>query len=194
MISTFKAKEPKKPRLAKCKVCGGKYVRTRPLQSVCLNIACAVQHGRNVAAKKERREIFEKKKKLKSRSDYLKEAQQIFNAYRREIARVNGYPCISSGRPLDWSVNQVDAGHYRSIGSAPHLRFDERNVHAQSKHDNQFLSGNTVEYRKGLIERIGLEAVEALEADNRPRKFTIEELKAIKQEYKLKLKNLKAVQ
>jgi hypothetical protein len=102
-----------------------------------------------------------------------------------------GHPCISSGRPLDWSGNQTDAGHFRSVGSAPHLRFNEDNVHAQSKHDNQFLSGNAVEYRIGLIARIGLDRVEALESDNAARKWTIEELMQIRDEYRLKLKKLK---
>jgi hypothetical protein len=31
---------------------------------------------------------------------------------------------------------------------------------------NRYLSGNVAEYRKGLIERIGIEKVEALEAMN----------------------------
>ena len=84
----------------------------------------------------------------------------------------------------------MDAGHYRSRGSAPHLRFDERNCHAQSKKDNRYLSGNAVDYRIGLIARIGLEAVESLESDQTPRKWTIEELKAIKAEYRQKLKEL----
>jgi hypothetical protein len=77
----------------------------------------------------------------------------------------------------------VDAGHYRSRGSAPHLRFDERNVHAQRKQCNRYDSGNVVGYRIGLIERIGLEAVEALECDQTSRDHSIEALKAIKAKY-----------
>ena len=92
---------------------------------------------------------------------------------------------------MDWTGNNVDAGHYRSVGSAPHLRFDERNCHAQSKHDNRYLAGNAVEYRKGLIQRIGLKAVEELEADNTPRKWSREELVQIRDKYRAKLKELK---
>ncbi|MFP5499771.1 MAG: recombination protein NinG, partial [Gammaproteobacteria bacterium] len=99
--------------------------------------------------------------------------------------------CISSGKPLDWSGNAVDAGHYRSVGSAPHLRFDERNCHAQSKQDNRFLSGNAVDYRIGLIARIGQEAVDALEADQSVRKYTVEQIKGIKAYYRAKTRKLK---
>ena len=84
-----------------------------------------------------------------------------------------------------------DCGHYRSTGSAPHLRFDERNAHAQRKVCNRWGAGRAVDYRIGLVARIGLEAVEALESDNAPRKWTREELIAIRDTYKQKLKELK---
>lgn len=53
--------------------------------------------------------------------------------------------------------------------------------------------GETVSqaFRAGLIDRIGLEAVEALEADHQPRKYTVEELKAITTEYRAKTRELK---
>jgi hypothetical protein len=144
-----------------------------------------------VAAQESRKVIRLRKEALKTRSDWMKEAQRAFNAFVRARDQVAGYPCISSGRPLDWSGNGVDAGHYRSVGSAPHLRFNEDNCHAQSKHDNQWKSGNAVDYRINLIKRIGLERVEALEADNEPRKYRIHELKEIIETYRRKTKELK---
>lgn len=142
------------------------------------------------AAKEDRAETKRRKEKLKTRSDYLKEAQRAFNQFIRERDRASGYPCISSGRPLDWSGNKTDAGHWRSTGAAPNLRFNEDNCHAQSKHDNQFLAGNAVEYRVRLIERIGLERVEALESDNAPRKFTADDLIEIRDTYRAKANEL----
>lgn len=142
------------------------------------------------AAKEDRAETKRRKEKLKTRSDYLKEAQRAFNQFVRERDRAAGYPCISSGRPLDWSGNKVDSGHYRSTGAAPQLRFNLDNAHAQSKHDNQFLAGNAVEYRVRLIERIGLERVEALECDNTPRRFTSDELIEIRDAYRAKANEL----
>ena len=48
-----------------------------------------------------------------------------------------------------------------------------------------------MDYRLGLIQRIGLERVEALEADNTSTKWTAELLREIKTTYKAKLKELK---
>ena len=118
-------------------------------------------------------------------------SQRAFNEFIRWRDRVAGHPCISSGRALDWSGNMTDCGHYRSVGSSPHLRFDERNAHAQSKHDNQFLSGNVVAYRIGLIERIGLEAVDALECDQEPRKYSAQDLIDMAAQYRAKTRELK---
>ncbi|MFJ1336777.1 recombination protein NinG [Pseudomonas caricapapayae] len=147
--------------------------------------------ARKAIAQRERREIKVRKEKLKSRGDYLREAQQAFNAFIRMRDQLAGHVCISSGRPLDWNGNAVDAGHYRSVGAAPHLRFDERNVHAQSKQDNRYLSGNATDYRIGLIRRIGLAEVEDLERDQSVRKYTIDDLKEIAARYRAKLKALK---
>jgi hypothetical protein len=121
----------------------------------------------------------------------IKVADRAFAAFIRERDRQAGHPCISSGRPLDWSGNQVDAGHYRSRGAASHLRYDEDNCHAQSKHDNQFKAGNVVDYRINLIGRIGPERLEALETNNTVHKWTKDELRERAAIYRQKLKELK---
>lgn len=179
---------PVKPR--ECEYCHKPFTPFQSLQRVCPTVRCA-KGWATAKAKAERAETKRRKAALKTIPELLKEAQHAFNAFIRERDRIAGVGCISSGRPLDWSGNSVDAGHYRSVGAAPHLRFDERNCHAQSKHDNQYKAGNVVDYRINLIKRIGLEAVEALEADNRTHKWTREELIAIRAEYKRKLKELK---
>ena len=145
-----------------------------------------------MAAKVERAETRRRKAALKTLPQLQKEAQIAFNLYIRARDQAAGHPCISSGRSLDWSGNAVDAGHYRSVGAASHLRFNEDNCHAQSKHDNQYRAGNAVDYRINLIKRIGLNRVEALENDNTPRKWTREELVEIKTRYRAKAKELKA--
>ncbi|MEJ5030048.1 recombination protein NinG [Comamonas sp. MYb69] len=143
------------------------------------------------AAKVERAETKRRKEAIKTIPELTREAQIAFNAFIRARDQAAGYPCISSGRPLDWSGNAVDAGHYRSTGAAPHLRFNEDNCHAQSKFDNQWRAGNVVDYRIKLIDRIGLERVEALEADNQVRKWTRQELIDIRDKYRAKTKELK---
>ena len=187
----------KAPKQKKCRVCSGSFEPRNSLHIVCSQ-ECAIEDMNRKRktkeaklAKVERKEHRERKEKLKTLADYRKEAQRAFNEFIRWRDRIAGHPCISSGRPLDWAGNAVDAGHFRSTGAAPHLRFDERNCHAQSKMDNRYLSGNATDYRIGLINRIGLEAVEALEADQEPRKYSIEDLKAIAKEYRAKTRELK---
>lgn len=144
-----------------------------------------------MAAKVERATTRARKAALKTIPQLIKEAQHAFNAYIR--GRDQDQPCICCGRPLgDGDVGGAfDCGHYRSTGSASHLRFHEDNAHAQRKSCNRWGAGRAVDYRIGLVARIGSDAVEALEADNTPHKWTREELIAIKANYVQKLKELK---
>ena len=176
-------------KMKTCRQCGTSFMPARFAAKVCSPM-CARRYVAETkkietAATKARKEA------IKTIPQLIAEAQKEFNAFIRERDRLAGHPCISSGRPLDWSGNSVDAGHYRSTGAASHLRFDERNVHAQSKHDNQYKAGNVVEYRLNLIKRIGLEAVEALEADNDPVKWDRDTLRQIKTIYRAKFRALK---
>lgn len=140
------------------------------------------------AAKVERASIRARKEAIKTIPVLIKEAQVAFNAYIR--ARDADKPCICCGQPLGTGEvgGAYDCGHYRSTGSAAHLRFDERNAHAQRKVCNRWGAGRAVDYRIGLVARIGLAAVEALESDNAPKKWTREELISIRDEYRKKLK------
>lgn len=132
----------------------------------CLQQFTKSEQGRKTIAKSSLAETRERKQKLKTKSDYLKEAQAAFNAYVR--ARDKDDACISCGNYVlnDQIGGGWDAGHYRSTGSAPHLRFHLWNCHKQCVKCNRFLSGNVAEYRKGLIKKIGIEKVEALESMN----------------------------
>ncbi len=110
----------------------------------------------------------------------------------RDIAA--GYGCIDCGKPFEPQKpgGSVDAGHYLSRGSAPHLAFDERNVHAQRKNCNRPGGATAAEYRAGLVERIGHAAVEELEADQESRRYRDDDYRRIRDEYRAKLKELKA--
>ena len=186
---------PKKPR--KCRVCKSDFQPSKPLQNVC-GPECAIKQAQakrskaeRIAGIEDRKVIKAKLDKLKTARDWTKEAQIAFNAYIR--ARDASKPCICCGLPLQSSSvgGDFDCGHYRSVGSAPHLRFDERNAHGQRKQCNRWGAGRAVDYRIGLISRIGRESVESIEADQTPRKYSIEELKAIKAYYIAKTKELR---
>lgn len=186
-----------KPKKCKAKGCGIAFTPARMGQSACsptcaLTVARAKREQDQASkARAERRADKENRDKLKTRGDWIKEAQVAFNRYVR--LRDAAKPCICCGRPLEGGAigGGFDAGHYRSVGSAPHLRFDERNVHAQLKQCNRFDAGNAVGYRMGLIARIGLEAVEALESDNAPKHYGIEDLKTLKAVYQVRINQMR---
>lgn len=164
----------------KCKCCKTSFTPTRPMQNWC-SVDCAVTLGQQAIAKKkakdmaaERKETRQKLNAMRTKPQLVKLAQTAFNSFIR--ARDAGKPCICCGKQLSTEPNAFDAGHYRSVGSAPHMRFVEDNVHGQAKHCNNYLGGNHVAYRAGLIQRIGLDAVERIEADNTPSKYTKEGL------------------
>lgn len=176
-------------RIKTCKVCRAKFDPRQPMATVC-SPGCALTLAQSKRAKaekvaqvKERKADRQKRERLKTKGEWTREAQAAFNAFIR--ARDAGQPCICCGRTSTGAASggEWDAGHYRSRGSAPHLRFDERNVHAQLKQCNRYDSGNVVGYRLGLIARIGLAAVDALEADQAPRHYSIEQLRGIKAHY-----------
>lgn len=161
-------------RQKKCKGCGQKFMPERQLQSAC-GFHCAVKVVEAKKKKEKRKKYREAKERMKSRQDWLREAQAAVNRYVR--LRDAGEPCISCGRDHQ---GQYHAGHYRSVGACPELRFDERNIHKQCAPCNNHLSGNIVAYRHGLIERIGVETVEWLEGEHQPKHYSIDEIKEIK--------------
>jgi hypothetical protein len=180
----------------KCKVCKDLFTKTRPLQVVC-SPSCAlvlakgkVEKTKELVAKAERKITKAKLDAMRTKPQLVKLAQTAFNAFIR--ARDAGKPCISCGTPLAAEAvgGAFDCGHFRSIGSAPHMRFVEDNAHGQCKHCNRHLAGNHVEYRKRLIDRIGERNVELIEKDNTTRKYTKEGLEEIARHYRAEAKKM----
>ena len=169
-------------RPKKCKICKNVFEPTKPLQQVC-GWECAIELSKTKRIKTVRKEVKEARLKLKSRSDWLKDTQVVFNKYIRLRDQDDG--CISCGSKSAYAYH---AGHYRSIGSAGHLRFNEQNCHRQCSACNTHLSGNLIRYRLGLIRKIGIHAVEALESDNGTIKISIEEIKLLKAQFSAKIK------
>ena len=88
-------------------------------------------------------------------------AWKAFSLMIRARDEIDGYfRCPTCGRIL--SIDQADAGHYISRVRKATM-FDEMNVHAQCRKCNRFQEGNHFIYRKWLIEKYGIEKVEAME-------------------------------
>jgi hypothetical protein len=154
------------------------------LQKNCFDPNCVAEWINEVKQKNWQKKKAKLKLDLMTVQDYIKLAQQVFNKYIN--LRDNGLPCVSCDKPINGRVN---ASHYFNANNHWNVRFNEFNVHSSCINCNQYLSGNLIEYRSRLINKIGIEQLTLLEAEaNKTRKFTIDELKQIINKYKLKIK------
>ena len=176
----------------KCKHCREPILNARNSLVRSCSIECAVALARKESERLwkrqtalERKSRREAKERLKTRRDWLKEAQAAFNRWVR--VRDHGLPCISCGR---YHKGAWDAGHYRSVGACSALRFHPDNCHAQCVPCNQHKSGNIIEYRIGLLARIGQVRLDWIEVHHEPAKWTIEQLKQVKAEFTAKARQL----
>jgi len=169
--------------MPRCKICKIKFEPKYFNQKTCVSVECILSHSKEVKRKEWNKRKQKKKEALKTKQDYQKELQVIFNKFIR--LRDKDLPCISCQKP----AKKQNAGHYRSVGSSPELRFNEFNCHLQCEYCNTYLHGNLIDYRINLIKKIGLDKVEWLEGKHEPKHYTKEQLKGLKEVYKLKIKN-----
>jgi hypothetical protein len=176
----------------KCHVCKRVYTPIRSMSKVC-SVPCSLEWARKLAEQKaarakrdERKSLREALEKAKTRGTHLKELQAAFNAWIR--MRDAGQPCIACGR---YHQGQNHAGHYRSVGSCPELRFEPDNVHLTCQPCNVHLSGNLIQMRIGMIKKIGLARVEWLEGYHEPKKYTLTEIQEMKTFYRAEVRRMK---
>lgn len=193
----------RKPPRRKCTVCREWFHPVRAEQYVC-SYECACVHGKaaNDAAKAEKQRKEKKRRLEEERADrqrqaerrmavkpisyFIKQAQHAFNEFIRY--RDRDLPCISCGRHHD---GQYHAGHFRTTGASPELRFDEDNCHKQCSACNNHLSGNLTAYRPALIAKIGQARFDALMGPHALPKWTRDDYIRIRDEYRAKLRDLK---
>lgn len=176
-----------------CKHCGETFTPFRPLQKVC-SPHCAYKFTQSEKERKAEKEFNAEtrrlKEKIKRKSEWAKEAQDACNKYIR--ARDKNEGCISCDKPPTWG-GQWHASHYRPQGNCSALRFHQMNIHKSCSECNNHKSGNLTEYRIRLIQKIGLDNVEWLEAQNQPHKWEVEDLKEVKKYYTEKAKRLEDI-
>lgn len=170
--------------MKKCRTCGAMFAPFNSMQKVCSG-SCALSLVREEKVKEIRKDLKVRKQKLKSKSVWAKETQSVFNKYIR--LRDAEQPCISCGRKHE---GQYHAGHYKTVGAHPELRFHPLNCHKQCAPCNNHLSGNITNYRVKLLEKIGEEKLEWLEGNHPPAKYSIDDLKEIKKDYQKKIKEI----
>lgn len=168
----------------KCKQCGKEFKPYNSLQQVC-SAKCAIEFNKPESIEKRFKEI---KNDAQPLSFYEKAARSVFQLFIR--LRDSNLPCISCGVK---EAKQFDGGHFFKAELYTGLIFNEMNCHKQCSYCNDYLSGNLIKYRAGLIDRYGVERVRELEdrADkSRVYKFTKFELLQIKKHYQQRIKEM----
>lgn len=172
--------------MPRCKVCKIKFEARYFLQKTCENPSCLAAMAKANREASEKKAWTEKKSSLKkeviSIPKLKNEAKRVFQAWCRD--RDKGLPCISCGIV---DSKQWDGGHYRKAEVYSGVIFHEDNVNKQCVYCNRDLHGNEVEYRFGLIKKIGIKRVEALEElarITRFKKWSRDELFNIIKQYK----------
>lgn len=173
-----------KLRKRKCKTCKEWFYPDTEWQKVCGKVECAITYAGIEIKKKQ--EQTKRAFKQNDKSKLREKAQAVFNKFIR--LRDKNLPCISCGHT---DGRQFHAGHFKSAGQNPQLRFNELNVHKQCSICNNYKSGNLAEYRINLIKKIGIENVEALEQDRSTKKYSVDDYKNIIVKYTEKSKELK---
>jgi Bacteriophage Lambda NinG protein len=186
-IELLAVDDPRPLKAKTCAVCKGQFRPFLTLQQVC-GIQCArrVPIVARKAAQADRKATRARIEALRPLSYWVKQAQVAFNSFIR--ARDSGLACVSCGRH---HAGKINAGHFLSTGARPELRFDEQNVWAQCEPCNTHLAGNLVLYRAELVRRIGTAAVERLEGPHPAKKYTRDNLKAIRDAYRARAKALR---
>ena len=172
-------------RICGDKDCENTFPAYDTIQKYC--IPCGIRKAKEKKKKEYDKETrrLRREFRAKDRSYQLKKAQIAFNAY--IIERDKAYPCISCGS----YSGKASCGHYKSVGAHPELRFDEDNAHKQCWFNcNSNKSGNIINYRIGLLDRIGEARVAKIEGPHEPLNLTLEEIIEIKNKYRKKLKKL----
>ena len=172
---------------ATCSVCAKPFRRQNSLAIVC-SLRCARQVPVR-ARKAEKAQDKARREALKSRSDWLREAQAVVNHYVR--LRDARFGCISCDKPASWP-GQWHASHFRSVGAASAVRFNLWNIHKACSVCNNWKSGNLSEYEPALRDRIGGAKVDWLRAQNQRAEYSVEYLKRIKAVFAKRIRRLEA--
>jgi len=174
----------KKTKKKRCKECKKLFVPIREMQTTC-SIQCALTHSQKPKVKKDyqlknKKELAEK---YPDKSSELKLTQKAVNEYIR--LRDKNKPCISCGTTKNI---QYHAGHFRPAGNNQNLRFYTLNIHKQCSVCNNYLSANLINYRNNLIEKLGLEKVQEIEANHQTKKYSVEYLQRMRKIFNKKIR------
>lgn len=173
-------------RPKKCKACKAEFFAARPMQTVCSPACAHTLVAKRAAKEAEQQRLAEVRKDkarreaLQTRGEWIKRARKAVNKYCRLRDIAAGRGCITCGaRPETRFGGAFDAGHWRSVGSAPQLQFLTSQIRLQCVKCNRYGAGRAIEFRMALVAERGEAWVQAIEAANHTAKFSIDYLKRL---------------
>ena len=110
-------------------------------------------------AKADRDQLKADKERVKPKAKWLAELQALVNQYVRLRDKNEG--CISCDKPASWH-GQWQGSHFFPRGRCASVRFNLLNIWKSCSVCNVHLSGNLVEYKPRLIEKIGQQKFDEL--------------------------------
>lgn len=158
-----------------CAHCKSKLVTERPSQIV--HLECAESWAIAQAEKREREEAKKARADAKAERDNTRQRKEAIKrvskwesecrAIVQKIARIRDKAdgCISCHMGPNYG-GQWHGSHYRSVGACSALQFNLWNIHKACAQCNLHKGGNRENYRPRLIEKIGADRVEWMDAQN----------------------------
>jgi hypothetical protein len=176
---------PSKVKMKKCRVCKEPFMPRTTIQPCCYKYECQVTYATAHALKQakkrekaERQDIRARKEKIKTWQEWFDECKAIAQKLARLRDRFDG--CVSCHKPPNWH-GQWHGSHFRPAGNCKAVALNLWNIHKACSECNKFKSGNLTSYEQRLIEKIGIEKVAWLKAQNHAYRHSIDYLKRYKQ-------------
>ena len=181
----------------RCKSCRKQCEPFNSLNAFC-DADCAISYlngntGKKLIEKVKRKKFREKKKEVKGLSHWSRVTQTVVNKYVR--LRDRNLPCISCGK-WDHELKEAvrkgkwDAGHYKTVGSHPEIRFDTKNINKQCLNCNGFNAGNIPGQERGIEARYGQERLDWLNGPHKLKHYSIDDLERIRKIFSKKTRRL----
>lgn len=154
-----------KEKTCKNKNCKKKFTHENGLIGWC-SPTCGYEYSKQLKEKKQKKDKTEARIALrefkKSDKPVLKElAQKLINQYSRKRDEYeNGLRCCTCGK----TDGKFDGGHFLPTSGYSAIRYNTNQIHLQCVNCNQYNGGRYKEYRLFMIDKYGIEYVEALEA------------------------------
>ena len=176
--------------MAKCKICKKEYVKKSIKHMVC-SYECSLAYSElHLSKKVKEKKAVARKELIAFNNKDVRKLTGIAKNLAQHYARLRDVDdsCISCCKPI---AKQWDGGHYMNAKYFSAVRLNTLNIHKQCSHCNDWNNENKAEYRKNLINKIGLAKVEWLENQKGVCKYTAEYLVKYIRVFRKKIRQMK---